>query len=79
MLLQACFINATVIAIGSCCRNWLLRCAAIVACNPQRGQCVYRRKRKQLQQNGDMVQDISHGNLGGKDSNVASSHASYCL
>ena len=70
MLLQACFIKATVIAIGSCRRSWLLRCAAIVACNPQHGQCVYWRKRKQLQQNGDMTQDIPHGNLGGKDSNV---------
>ncbi len=66
------FRSATGVASGICTgsrcfyRNCWPRCAAIVggiACNPQRQQCVYRRKGQQLKQDGDMAKDIPHGNL----------------
>lgn len=61
--------------MGNRSRRWL-RCATRVcrvACNPKRHQRVERSNGHQLQQHGDMLQDIPHGNVGGKNSVMAQS------
>lgn len=61
------------ISLGS--RRWLRRATRVcrVACNPKRHQRVERSNGHQLQQNGDMLQEIPHGNVGGKNSVMAQS------